>query len=415
MRVVDLFCGAGGMSEGFRQAGFDVMLGIDNDPQALETFRRNHPGSEAWEEDIEKVDEIPDCDVVIGGPPCPDFSIANKKRDPKAGMELVYEFLRLKDTADPDWWIMENVPQITNHISRKDFPVIKILNCVEYGVPQRRKRCFAGAYPTPRPTHVDSKEPQRTLDGRTLKPHVTVWEAIWDLLLTPTEGEWNGLPEYVKERFRSEDYEISPSGQENIRIIGEDEPSPTLVKNVGNNPHQWLIPDHEAFNNLGCSDLDHAKRGVERDEPAPTVHPHMRTSQHIRVPDHDPQLGATLKEYEEKGSRYGSQKPIDLEAPSPVLTTEIERNVKFPHHYLLEYPGSTVDSSGYLYEKGHHKTQTEARVRRLTVRECARLQSFPDDFLFCGSKTSKYRQVGNAVPPLMAYRIAEAIKDGRHR
>ena len=102
-------------------------------------------------------------------------------------MELVHEFLRLKDTADPDYWIMENVPQVTNHIARKDFPRYRVYNCANYGVPQKRKRCFAGEYPRPEQTHAE--QPQRTLDGRELKPWVTVWDAIWDLMLTPTKEE----------------------------------------------------------------------------------------------------------------------------------------------------------------------------------------------------------------------------------
>ena len=169
MKVVDLFCGAGGFSLGFEVLDeFEVIYAVDNDPKPLETYRHNFPDTEVVEEDVRNVEEVPDADVVVGGPPCPDFSLANKNRDPEAGMELVYEFLRLKNTADPDYWIMENVPQVTNHITRRDFPRKKVYNCANYGVPQKRKRCFAGEYPRPEQTHAE--QPQRTLDGRELKP-----------------------------------------------------------------------------------------------------------------------------------------------------------------------------------------------------------------------------------------------------
>jgi len=347
LKVVDLFCGAGGMSKGFKQAGFDVILGIDNDAQVLETFQRNHPDSETWEEDIEKVDEIPDCDVVIGGPPCPDFSIANKKRDPEAGMELVYEFLRLKDTVDPDWWVMENVPQITNHISHKDFPVIKVLNCVEYGVPQRRKRCFAGEYPVPEPTHVDSKDPQRTLDGRTLKPHVTTGEAIWDLICDGG-GNWRKLPPRVKDH---DPEELSEEALDYLRRDSRhlrkhkprslNEPSRAIPANIHKGVPYGLVVI------AGAKDVRYYPHG----EPSPTI-------------------------LDQSGGGPREGRPA-----------------------VLNLPSQTIESSGYLREGGHHESLTESRIRKLTVRECARLQSFPDNYEFCGSKTSKYRQVGNAVPP----------------
>jgi len=422
MKVVDLFCGAGGFSLGFEVLeDFEVVYAIDNDPKCLETFRHNFPETEVVEENVRNVEEIPNADVVIGGPPCPNFSLANKKRDPKAGMELVHEFLRLKDTADPDYWIMENVPQVTNHIARKDFPRYRVYNCANYGVPQKRKRCFAGEYPRPEQTHAE--QPQRTLDGRELKPWVTVWDAIWDLMLTPTKEEIEKMNEIETDGKKisfgkrdSEDHYVIPNLKNPIRTI-----------------------------------LSSANPGVL-----------------LPIPDHNPELGASLEEWEEKEEKYGTQNPLELDESSPTIKAqEIARNKKFPHHFLVipdhnpeelsekardylrrdprhlkkhrpreldepsrtipadvhkgvpyglvNLPGSTIDSSGYLYEKGHHESQTDARLRRLTVRECARLQSFPDWFEFRGSKTSKYRQVGNAVPPLMAYRFAEAIREAENR
>jgi len=395
---------------------FEVVYAIDNNPKCLETFRHNFPETEVVEEDVRNVEEIPNADVVIGGPPCPDFSLANKKRDPEAGMELVYEFLRLKDTADPDYWIMENVSMAEKHLPRKHFPRKKVYNCANYGVPQKRRRVFAGDYPRPEQTHAEN--PSRKLTGGELKPWVTVWEAIWDLMLTPTREE---LDEEQAEKIEEYRDRIGLGFPGNV-----DEPSRTV----------------------------NTTRGTEKNVIIP-------------IPDHKPELGASFEEWKEKEEKYGTQNPLELDKSSPTIKAqEIARNKRFPHHFLVipdhnpeelsekakdylqrdprhlkkhrpremdepsrtipadvhkgvpyglvNLPGSTIDSSGYLYEKGHHKSQTDARLRRLTVRECARLQSFPDWFEFRGSKTSKYRQVGNAVPPLMAYRFAEAIRDDRH-
>jgi len=483
LKVIDLFCGVGGFSLGFEVLDeFEVIYAVDNDPKPLETYRHNFPDTEVVEEDVKNIDEVPDADVVIGGPPCPNFSLANKKRDPKKGMELIYEYLRLKDTANPDYWIMENVPQVTNHIARRDFPKYRVYNCANYGVPQKRKRCFAGEYPRPEQTHAE--QPQRTLDGRELKPWVTVWEAIWDLILTPTKEELE-LNEEQEERvreFRGDDF------PNNL-----DEPSRTVKVD-----------------------------GRGGDKTNDTIY--------IPIPNHNPELGASLEEWEEKEGKYGTQNPLELDKSSPTIKAqEIARNKRFPHHFLivsdhegteaelrgdgtqgdevldseqpsktiraehhgniqavevpdhigrksppnfsdtmwekhppqeldepssvmsatlhkdqphgyvkvngekipweefeekLKEPALTIESSNPYLTKGERKRDEdgnavltpvgERRLRRLTVRECARLQSFPDWFEFRGSKTSKYRQIGNAVPPLMAYRFAEAIRDGRH-
>ena len=171
--VVDLFCGGGGFSEGFRQAeGFEVVCAIDADPGAVETYELNSPaGTEVLERNLLDVEpeELPtDVDVLIGSPPCTEFSYAKNggNGDTAKGMELVDRFLYFVDSLDPEYWVMENVPRLLDflpeyrgggdggnpwldgkemvHIERRD-----ILDSEEFGTPQRRRRLFSGSYPDP--------------------------------------------------------------------------------------------------------------------------------------------------------------------------------------------------------------------------------------------------------------------------
>jgi len=164
MKVIDLFCGAGGFSEGFRQAGFEIILGVDNWQPAIETFQYNFPEAEVWNVDIMDpsfgADSIPKADVIIGGPPCPEFSIANvqnlkiqkdRKRflriHKRPDKSMMRKFVKIAKESGCKYWIAENVPP-----TKKLFPQwrCKILYAPDYGVPQNRRRAFFGNYPLPK-------------------------------------------------------------------------------------------------------------------------------------------------------------------------------------------------------------------------------------------------------------------------
>jgi len=136
MKVIDLFCGAGGFSEGFKQASFEIILGVDIWGVALESFKANH-NCEVWEADIRTIDNLPDCDVIIGSPPCQEFSSLNRNRDLLGGMELVKEFERIIEINKPTFWVWENVVNV-----KKIYPQAFILDAWSFGLPQRRKRAF---------------------------------------------------------------------------------------------------------------------------------------------------------------------------------------------------------------------------------------------------------------------------------
>lgn len=183
MRVFDLFCGVGGFSHGFQEAGFKIVLGIDNDPSVGDTFLANHPGTKFINKDIRDVSDaflqqFGPCDVLIGSPPCVDFSLINTDRDPDKGLELVREFMRIKQEVCPKVWVMENVAVAEKYV-RSIVPYIKaeILDAADFGVPQFRRRMFLGNYARPTPTHHEFPG-QMTLVDTELLPWLKLGDVI---------------------------------------------------------------------------------------------------------------------------------------------------------------------------------------------------------------------------------------------
>jgi len=149
-RVIDLFCGAGGFSHGFQSAGFKIVLGVDNWKGCEETFRHNHEGADFRLKDINELDphDLPECDVIIGSPPCTEFSQANREKDALVGFTLVDAFLGIVEAIEPDYWIMENVSnrELLDHVS--DYPKM-VVRCSDFGLRTMRKRLFCGQFPQP--------------------------------------------------------------------------------------------------------------------------------------------------------------------------------------------------------------------------------------------------------------------------
>jgi DNA (cytosine-5)-methyltransferase 1 len=358
LTVIDLFCGAGGLSEGFRQAGFHVLAGQDMDEAAGKTFSSTHSEAKFMGGPIQNVTaqallkaagvKRGEIDVMVGGPPCQGYSVYNHQRgteDPRAG--LFREYLRLVEGIQPKWLVMENVTGITSiadgaivqqiRQGMKDLGYrveMKVLKAEEFGVPQERRRIFFIATRSdapilfPSPTH-----------GQGLEPFVTIWDAISDLpSLKNAEGS-NSSP-YSKSTQNK--YQHMLRGN---RTLVENHSAPKLSKI--NLERMAYIPPGGSWRDIPIKLLP---AGMKR----------ARRSDHTK--------------------RYGRPRKKDLACT--ILT-------KCDLHW-----------GAYI-----HPTQD----RSFTVREAARLQSFPDSFVFKGSRTEQYVQVGNAVPPLLGKRVAEAI------
>ena len=357
--AIDLFCGAGGLSEGFRQAGFHVLAGNDIDPYAAETFAASHSEAQFLPgpiEDISAHDFLSatglnggELDCLIGGPPCQAFSVYNHQRgmhDKRSG--LFYEYLRIVEGLMPKWVVVENVTGITSAGDGQAVQKIlsgladlgycvetRILRAEEYGIPQERRRIFflgnrlGIPISWPEPTH-----------GPGLLRFVTVWDAIGDLPpLQNGEDSRRPLP-----------YAFAPATdyqtmlRENSAIVANHAAPRLAPINLERMKH---IPEGGSWRDIP---LDLLPAGMKR----------------ARRCDHTKRYGRLCKDG----------------MSSTVLT-------KCDLHW-----GAFI-----------HPEQD----RVLTVREAARLQSFPDWFAFAGPRTEQYVQVGNAVPPLLGRKVGEAI------
>jgi DNA (cytosine-5)-methyltransferase 1 len=188
MRVADFFCGGGGFSEGFRQAGFELVLAVDRWEPAITTYKGNKPGVNTIQDDVirislldseefEKI--VPDSEVIIGSPPCQAFSNSNKSGngDKTMGIRLIEAYLRIvaRKKAKPNsvlrYWILENVPAVKKYIKEEytaadlGIPGNVILhphtgasgiyNAKYFGAPTNRKRYLCGEFPAPQQSHTD--------------------------------------------------------------------------------------------------------------------------------------------------------------------------------------------------------------------------------------------------------------------
>lgn len=190
MRVADFFCGGGGFSEGFRQAGFQLVFAVDKWEPAVNTYKGNKPEVNVILDDVIRISElnddefealVPDSEVIIGSPPCQAFSHSNKsgKADKELGIKLIKAYLRIvarkkfKQGSILKYWVLENVPNVRNYIEESytakdlglkgDFILVAksqssgIYNAKHFGAPTNRERYLCGEFPIPKKTHEDNQ------------------------------------------------------------------------------------------------------------------------------------------------------------------------------------------------------------------------------------------------------------------
>lgn len=341
LNAIDLFCGCGGLSYGFERAGFNILVGIDNDKKALETFELNHNGSKTICGDITEVSYAnnirpligkKNIDVVIGGPPCQGMSISGFRKLDDPRNKLYLSYIRLVEEIQPVAFIIENVPglvglfdgQIKESIIEKFTQLgysmkYKILCSSNYGVPQNRKRViFVGMKNTNTFEYPPHKEFIVTAEMALsdLPPLETeIGTDIQDYISAPT----NEYQQLMRQNSNKVHNHIAAHHSEQVQKIIS------------------LVPDGGNYKDL-------------------------------------PETYRNSRNFHVAWTRFNSKKP------APTIDTGHR------HHFHYKYN------------------------RVPTVRECARIQSFPDDFIFLGNKTQQFRQVGNAVPPLMAKAIAVQLK-----
>ncbi|MGX3065693.1 DNA cytosine methyltransferase [Ursidibacter arcticus] len=337
--VLDLFCGCGGLSLGFIQAGFDVKLGIDSWNDAIKTFNATHTNAQGIVENLftTKPQEIAEktglksVDVIIGGPPCQGFSIAGKRMIDDERNQLYKSFVEFVEFYQPKAFLMENVPnmmsmgkgiikeQITQDFEKLGYYVhSQILMASDFGVPQNRRRAFFVGFKKA----CNFEFPIALTTTKT-----TAFEAISDLPDYSVDDGGN-YPLSASSDYQNKMREKS-KGLFNHQITQHTEKTVSIIS---------LVPDGGNYKDLPEE---------------------FRKTRNVNI----------------AWTRLNSQKP-----------------------------SFTIDTG--------HRHHFHYKFNRVpTVRESARIQSFPDDFIFLGTKTNQYKQVGNAVPPMLSKVLALRIKE----
>ncbi|MEL6351129.1 MAG: DNA cytosine methyltransferase [Cyanobacteria bacterium J06627_28] len=359
--VVDLFAGAGGLSFGFEQAGFDVVAAVEVDPVHACVHKFNFPQCAVLPrsvfqlsgEDIRQAANLPahiSVDVVAGGAPCQGFSAMGKRAldDPRNG--LVREFIRLVGELQPSYFLFENVKGLTvgrhrpflqvilNEMALAGYNVVQpwqVLNAKDYGVPQRRERLFllGARKDLPLPSYPEP-----------LGHQVTCAEALDDL----------------------------PDAEQSEQLLFCDEV-----------PFSYLKPPTGYSALMRCSSLKSWRYGYQR-RWNQNVLTSSRRTQHTKI----------------SRARFAQTEPGKLEV--------ISHFFRLPSEGVANTLRAGTDSARGAFTSPrpiHHRY-----ARCITVREMARLHGFPDWFRAHATKWHGARQIGNAVPPPLAFALASELR-----
>jgi DNA (cytosine-5)-methyltransferase 1 len=344
MNAIDLFAGCGGLSKGFMDAGFNILVGVDNDRAALNTFEKNHNGAVALQADLSKqetFDEIKkiagnrEIDVIVAGPPCQGFSLTGPRNFDDERNKLYLAVIEMVKQYKPKGFIIENVPgmatlyngqikdEILKRFKKMGYNIeCKILCAADYGVPQARRRLiFMG-----------------------------VRKDI-------------GYPVFPEPLFSEDSYRTCRDAISDL---------PSLENDMGADESEYVSEPKTEYQRL--------MRGK-----CNTLYNHLGTN-HTQMVKDTIALVPEGGNYKDLPPGWGESRKFHM------AWTRLNGNA----------PARTVDT-------GHRNLFHYEYNRIPTVRESARMQSFPDDFVFTGTKTQQCRQVGNAVPPLLGYALGKSL------
>lgn len=370
-KLVDLFCGAGGFSLGFNQVGFKTVYAIDHENCCVETYRFNH--NDVAEErivckdisnigdDLDKLVRNYEIDVVIGGPPCQGFSVANRQRminDPRN--KLYKYFVETISRIKPRFFVMENVEGILKIKDEiiEDFASLDItykvmpfkVNALEFGVPQNRRRVFFIG------TRLDTDLNmliENILRNGKMNPQTVLDDALYGMKQLSANTRINTHNEHS-------DISGSKIDIEQVPLVND------YISRINNDRTSRIVYNHKArYNN---------NRDIE-----------IFTRLNPGDKSDDPKI-ADIMPYSSRNHIF-KDKYFRLQGDKPCKT--ITAHMRF-------------DCNMYIHPREH---------RGLTPREAARVQSYPDYYYFTGPYTKTYMQIGNSVPPLVAKAIASAIKE----
>jgi DNA (cytosine-5)-methyltransferase 1 len=460
-RLLDLFAGCGGLSLGFAAANFEIAAAVENDPDAAASHGLNfHPGEplHALPRDITSttpadltrelgLGEAADAfDVIVGGPPCQAFARVGRsklreiyahpeafKHDQRA--QLYVDYLRYVEACAPLAVLVENVPDVLNHggqnIAEEICEVLAdkgylcgytLLNAAFYGVPQMRERMFLVGYREeiaesirfPAPSHWVNLPPgyegSRSVALKLLTENVLTGGVHG--YVSPPEAR-RGLPAAVTAKGAIGDLppvfarELLRSGELRRGARRFDLPMPYSSK-PPKSPYARLMRQWPGFS-AGNALMDHVIRYLPRDYelfarlnpgdqyPEAYAHAERMLREHL---DQLKDRGVTIQRGSSEYERIRRQivPPYDA-GKFPNKWRKMWRDQ--PARTLMAHLGK--DSYSHIH-------YDSAQARTISVREAARLQSFPDGFRFCGTMNPAFRQIGNAVPPLMANALAKEIR-----
>ena len=370
LQMVDLFCGAGGLSLGFTQEGFVTCLANDIQDVCVDTYAHNHletPRNRIILGDIKDkvVDHVEELlkgvhvDIIIGGPPCQGFSMANRQRIIDDPRNVLYKsFVQIVEKVKPPFFVMENVKgmlsvkdQVIGDFESIGYKAVAhILNAKDYGVPQNRERLI---YIGNRVGADNEEIFAKIIDLSKSIPETCLMDALYGLRELKASRIKNSTDLDTEESGRRIDHDYIQQHNEYVSFINQGHVYPAVLNHKAryNNDR-----DIEIFGRLNPGDKST-----------------------------DPKI-ADIMPYSRRNDIF-KDKYFKLE-PDKVCKT-ITAHMKF-------------DCNMYIHPY---------QARGLTPREAARVQSYPDDYFFRGAYTKTYMQIGNSVPPLLGRAIATIIKD----